>query len=223
MKNVLTHKKILKEAEYFSITESNHHDPGLYGVNDGKTIGTYFEHKFQKRLKGKFEFQKGNAAMGIDFPELGVDIKVTSIIQPQSSCPFRSARQKVYGLGYSLLLFVYEKTDNAENQTGNLKILHTVFIEAKRTADYQLTKQIRDIIENNKLNEPTVIKEDIISLFTDRSLPLDDIQANRLADEILSNNPAQGYLTISNALQWRLQYARVVREAGKVEGVLRIG
>ena len=47
MKNVLTHKKILKEAEYFSITESNHHDPGLYGVNDGKTIGTYFEHKFQ--------------------------------------------------------------------------------------------------------------------------------------------------------------------------------
>jgi len=31
-----------------------------------------------------------------------------------------------------------------------------------------------------------------------------------------------GYLTISNALQWRLQYSRVIEQAGKVEGVLRL-
>jgi len=30
------------------------------------------------------------------------------------------------------------------------------------------------------------------------------------------------YLTISNALQWRLQYSRVIEQAGKVEGVLRL-
>lgn len=29
-------------------------------------------------------------------------------------------------------------------------------------------------------------------------------------------------LTISNALQWRLQYARVIEEAGKVDGVLKL-
>jgi len=34
--------------------------------------------------------------------------------------------------------------------------------------------------------------------------------------------PQIGYLTISNALQWRLQYARVIEQAGKVEGVLRL-
>ena len=33
---------------------------------------------------------------------------------------------------------------------------------------------------------------------------------------------AQGYLTISNALQWRLQYARVIEKAGTIEGVLRL-
>lgn len=29
-------------------------------------------------------------------------------------------------------------------------------------------------------------------------------------------------LTISNALQWRLQYARVVAEAGNVDGLIRL-
>ena len=40
------------------------------------------------------------------------DIKVTSITQPQSSCPFKNARQKIYGLGYNLLVFVYNKEDS---------------------------------------------------------------------------------------------------------------
>ena len=53
-----------------------------------------------------------------DLPSLDVDIKVTSIRQPQSSCPFQSARQKIYGLGYHLLIFVYEKSDNDEAKTG---------------------------------------------------------------------------------------------------------
>jgi hypothetical protein len=30
------------------------------------------------------------------------------------------------------------------------------------------------------------------------------------------------YLTVSNALQWRLQYSRVIEQAGKVQGVLRL-
>lgn len=36
------------------------------------------------------------------------------------------------------------------------------------------------------------------------------IEARAIADEILRNPPKQGYLTISNALQWRLQYGRVI-------------
>ena len=31
-----------------------------------------------------------------------------------------------------------------------------------------------------------------------------------LADRILQNPPQLGYLTISNALQWRLQYRRII-------------
>lgn len=30
------------------------------------------------------------------------------------------------------------------------------------------------------------------------------------------------YLTISNALQWRLQYSRVIAQAGAVDGIIRV-
>lgn len=38
--------------------------------------------------------------------------------------------------------------------------------------------------------------------------------------QILSRPPQQGYLTISNALQWRLQYKRVIELNNSVEGVI---
>jgi hypothetical protein len=41
-----------------------------------------------------------------------------------------------------------------------------------------------------------------------------------LAQEILSNKPSQGYLTISNAFQWRLQYSRVISLNNEVEGII---
>jgi hypothetical protein len=40
--------------------------------------------------------------------------------------------------------------------------------------------------------------------------------------QILSNPPIQGFLTISNALQWRLQYGRVIDRAGQEEGIIAV-
>jgi hypothetical protein len=82
----------------YEAAESQHLEPILYGVTDGKAIGTYLEQKFRLYLQGKYEFMKGNSASGIDFPDLLVDVKVTSVRQPQSSCPFKSARQKIFDL-----------------------------------------------------------------------------------------------------------------------------
>ena len=78
----------------------------MFGVTDGKAVGTYLEHKFKSYLGDRYTFRQGSSAKGIDFIELDVDIKVTSVTQPQSSCPYKSARQKIFGLGYSLLVFV---------------------------------------------------------------------------------------------------------------------
>ena len=207
---------LLTEARRFAEIEAAHDEQSLYGVTDGKAVGTYLEHKFMQYLAGKYEYVRGSSASGIDFPGLGVDMKVTSIRQPQSSCPFKSARQKIFGLGYHLLVFVYEKTDNHKRRTGRLDIQHAIFIDQERTADFQMTRGLRQILEN----EGNV--DDIVAFMQDRNLPVDDIEANSIAEEIIQHHPNQGYLTISNALQWRLQYGRVIQEAGKVEGIHRV-
>lgn len=77
-----------------------------------------------------------------------------------------------------------------------------------------ITRRLREMIADG------AYKEDIIGFLEDRNVPGDDIVYNDLADEILTNPPAQGYLTISNALQWRLQYARVIALNNKVHGIV---
>ena len=212
----LTDHLLCEEASKFSYAESHHSELSIYGVSDGKAIGTYLEHKFMAHLKSRYIFEEGSSASGIDFPGLLVDMKVTSITQPQSSCPFRSARQKIYGLGYSLLIFVYNKSDNHIDQTGSLHILQTIFVSANKTADFQTSRGIRTILANEGN------RDDLIAFLLERNLPIDEIEAARIADEILRNSPEQGYLTISNALQWRLQYSRVIERAGFEDGILAV-
>ncbi len=213
----LTVSILREEANLFAEIESVFPEPTLYGVTDGKAIGTYLEQKFRAYLATKYSFVAGNSALGIDFPDIEVDMKVTSINQPQSSCPFKSARQKIFGLGYSLIVFVYEKTDDQLTQTGRLVIRHVIFIEKYRTADYQMTRVLRETLANGG-NE-----DDLVAVLEDRMLPIDTTGAVRIAQEILTaGRVEQGYLTISNALQWRLQYGRVIAGAGQVDGVVRI-
>ena len=57
--------------------------PELFGTTDGKAIGTYIEHAFHGHLRQRYEYTAGSSASGIDFPSLNVDLKVTSIRQPQ--------------------------------------------------------------------------------------------------------------------------------------------
>ena len=90
-------------------------------------------------------------------------------------------------------------------------------MEASRTADYQTTLGLRHILENG------ADEADIVAFLNDRYLPVEEIEAHRIAADLLAQGPPnQGYLTISNALQWRLQYSRVIREAGSIEGISRL-
>lgn len=213
MKPVLTINHLIREAENFCNFMSKENHCELIGVTDGKAVGTYVEHRFQHYLAERYIVTVGSSAKGIDLPgeNIQTDIKVTSIIQPQSSCPFKNARQKIYGLGYNLLVFVYDKHD-----TGNscfLRFTHCTFIDQMRTADFTITRRLREMVEDG------AYKEDIIGFLEDRNVPGDEIVYSDLADEILACPPTQGYLTISNALQWRLQYARVIALDNKVDGV----
>lgn len=212
----LTIEALKIEAQAFAAIQSRQQEPTLFGITDGKAIGTYFEHKFRAYLREHYEFRLGSSAKGIDFPHINVDMKVTSIRQPQSSCPFQSGRQKIFGLGYSVLVFVYDKTDDPLTATGHLDVQRVIFVEKERTADFQTTTGIRKILENQGN------KDDLLAFMQERLLPIDEIEANAIADELLIAPPEIGYLTISNALQWRLQYSRVINNAGAVEGVIKL-
>lgn len=51
MKPLLNVDLLSQEAKYFAQIESNHDEPLLYGVTDGKAVGTYFEQKFKPTYK----------------------------------------------------------------------------------------------------------------------------------------------------------------------------
>lgn len=212
-KNLSIERLIYEASEFCKITSKENH-VSLIGITDGKAVGTYIEHKFQNYLSERYNLTLGNSAKGIDFPDANIttDIKVTSITQPQSSCPFKNARQKIFGLGYNLLIFVYRKQDADKNCS--LFFTHCTFIDKKRTADFTITKRIREMIDDG------ANKEDLIGFLQDRNVPGDDIVYDNLANEILLYKPEQGYLTISNALQWRLQYSRVISLNNQVSGVI---
>lgn len=216
MKTKLDINKLIEEAKIFCEIENTKQYPELLGITDGKAVGTFVEHKFKEFLSLKYDFKKGNSASGIDLPDdfINTDIKVTSIRQPQSSCPYKDSKQKIFGLGYNLLVFVYDKVDTAK--TSKLNFLNVTFVEKERTADYTTTKRINEMIMDG------ANKEDILSYLIDKSIPGDEITLNTLADMIITTSPIQGYLTISNALQWRLQYSRVINLNNDIKGVINV-
>jgi hypothetical protein len=204
MPKTLTIELLQKEAARFAKAQSKHGEPSLFGVTDGKAVGTYLEHKFQVELQSRYEYVRGSSAKGIDFPKLDVDIKVTSIRQPQSSCPFKSARQKIYGLGYSLIVFVYDKRDDPATETGRLDTLRAIFVPKEKTADYSMTVGLRRMVENDANTD------DILAYFEDRYLPFDDSESRTLAQDVINNPPQVGCLTISNMPRWRWNWSALL-------------
>lgn len=209
----LDKEELIKSAKTFCEQESGKFREELFGVTDGKAVGTYVEHLFQDYLSGHYDMKVGSSANGLDLPSVGTDIKVTSLKQPQSSCPFKDSKQKIYGLGYNLIVFVYKKYDDTKKKKGMLEFVSCTYIDKSRTADYQTTTGLRQIIENNGN------ADDIFAFLNDHKIPADDVTLMNMAKDILKNPPAIGYLTISNALQWRLQYGRIVSMNETVDGI----
>lgn len=212
----LTIADLIESAKNFCAMEGRVFREELFGVTDGKAVGTFVERLFKSYLSERFELTIGNSAKGLDLPSINTDIKVTSIRQPQSSSPYKDSRQKIYGLGYNLLVFVYERETDILQKKGRLNFLSCTFIEAKRTADHKITTGLLNIIRNKGS------VEDISAFLLEQDIPGDEVTMARLAEEVLTHPPVVGYLTISNALQWRLKYRRIVTMDEDIEGITPI-
>lgn len=211
----LTTELLKVSASKFVRSEMATVRPELFGVTDGKAIGTAIEHLFKEWLAETFTYEMGNSGKGLDFPGINVDLKVTSESQPQSSSPFRSAVQKVYGLGYHLLVMVYRKVDDPIGKIAKLEFIHVLYIRDDHTGDASLTSRLRDMVESGA----TTIE--IAAYLEQRDLPVYGNELSALAERILDEPPAEGAITISNALQWRLNYGKAIKASTDtgVEGV----
>ena len=84
-KKTLDVPTLVAEAARFAEVETTYDEPSLYGMTDGKAVGTYLEHKFTQYLAGKYEYQPGNSASGIDWPCRGYEsyeYSPTAVILP---------------------------------------------------------------------------------------------------------------------------------------------
>lgn len=83
MKQKLTIDILIKEAKTFCEWESQYDNPDLFGITDGKAVGTFIEHKFQNYLSSKYTYIIGSSASCIDMPseDINTDVKVTSVKQ----------------------------------------------------------------------------------------------------------------------------------------------
>ena len=213
-KEKLTIEHLCLAAKEFCYGESEIDFPELAGPVYGKEVGNYIEHVLKYHLSERFDVTLGNSASGIDLPspEINTDIQVVSYRYPESSCPYKSSRQKIFGLGHNLLVLVYDKKDG--NGTSKVEFKHCTFIPQERTSDFTTTRRLGEMLRDG------AIKEDIIAYFMDRNIPGDEITFDQLANEVLERGVKQGYLTISNTLQWKLQYQRAMRLSNSVDGIV---
>lgn len=65
-------------------------------------------------------------------------------------------------------------------------------------------------------------EEDIVACLMNRNISVDDMALKQSAHQILKTKPRRGYLTISNALQWRLQYQRIVDLRKSIAGIFKM-
>lgn len=203
----LTIQILKREAQKFSQMESSHKEKSLFGVTDGKAVGTYLEHKFKNYLRNKYEFEEGSSASGIDFPELQVDVISTDLLALYPSSPLKSAHQKIYGLGHSLIWFLYEKTDDHESKRAKVNIISGFFLDRKNTADFKTTSGIISVLKNEGN------KDDVMAFMLDTYLANDEIEASNFADEILSNPPKLGYSFTTSFWRERVQCLEAIKQS----------
>lgn len=178
MKPALTIEYLQIAAKKFCKHEFPYTSTELFGTDNGKTIGDHIEKKFQEYLGKRYKYEKGSSSKGLDLPDINTDIKTTSRNKPQSSSPFKNAQQKIFGLGYNLLLFVYDKQDDTEAKTATLNLVDCTFISKERTADYTTTYRIREMLKDG------ANADDLVAYLNDRNIPADETTLYLMADTI---------------------------------------
>ncbi|MDD5349825.1 MAG: hypothetical protein PHQ12_06405 [Chthoniobacteraceae bacterium] len=211
----LTRAQLQIEAAAFAKAHAHHNEPALLGL-DYPVIEPYYLHRFKTELAKRYELPEPDQQEGITFPDIKVDVKFVNDRLNDSFRPCTSGTQMVHGLGYDVLLFVYHQQSDFEAGTVGLDIRDSIWVKDYRTANWYTTLAILDCLAKR----PKM--EDLLALFDVIPMPIAPGEAWKLAEDVLKAPPKQGYAAMGKAMQWHMRWSRVIEEAGKVEGILRL-
>lgn len=149
--NLLDYNHLI--TNFINFIESNYDD--LINV-EVKTRSTLIEEKFKTFLSDNLDFEiEGNSALGVDLPIFNTDIKCTSISRPQSSSPYISINEKLFGVDYNILLFVYSIDDDV------FKVENCAYIPKHMTGCKNATRlliKLTNEYNNNHISKTMAIK-----------------------------------------------------------------
>ncbi|XHR27377.1 MAG: hypothetical protein ACFUZC_15690 [Chthoniobacteraceae bacterium] len=208
----ITCDQLKTEAAAFAQAHTRHSEPALVGL-DFPVVEAYYLLRFKRELARRYELPEDPEEDGIAFPDIKVDVKFVNDRLNDSFCPMISRLQKVKGLGYDVLLFVYHQESDFAAGTVWLEIRRAIWVENYRTADWYATTSLLDCLAKKPL------MEDLLSLFDDFPFMLHPGEAWKLAEDSLKKPPQQGYAAIGRASLWHIRWGRVISEAGKVDGI----
>lgn len=172
-----------------------------------KRIGTYFENELRVWFEEKHGFvSDGSVAEGIDLPAFNLDVKTTSNRHPQSSSPFDDPGERITGVDYNILLFVY---DRKSVEGGNkFEIVSCAYIPKERASDYRKSENARTLVADYR--EGTLTESELREQLEE----LTGIGAisDEKFEEIKQNPPKKGGITMTPAVQWRFNYNKMVKD-----------
>ena len=74
----------------------------------------------------------------------------------------------------------------AVNADRLVRFKHVICVEKEQTADFQMTAGIARILAHE--NNPGVL-DDLVAFMQDKNLPVDEIEARKIAEDILKKPP----------------------------------
>lgn len=103
MKPELTLEKLKQAVMPFCADLQQSLIPELYGITDGKAVGTYIEHRFRDMLLASYTLAASSSAFGLDFPSLELDLKSHIAQTTAIVITFRAASQnRVSSIDYGV-------------------------------------------------------------------------------------------------------------------------
>lgn len=212
----LSKSGLVRSAQAFCLQAEQTGHKEIFGQVSCHVVNSFVERCFLEHLAETFNLDVGFSPLNVALPSINTEIRTAPVDRPDMFCPYISSRQKIYGLGYNLLLLLYSKTDDNAAKEGHFSIHSCEYISAERTADYMTTKILHEVLLGGGN------ADDVFAFLSDWMQGTTSERLRELSAEIVQSPPSIGYLTISKAWQWRLQSSHVVGEVEDLEGMTHI-